>query len=226
MRVAFLFIEQCPNYDLVFQILSRLTVVEFRRVNTYVRAGLWNTYNRGKVVSNIFTTQQENIWDTSTARYDAMNLLSTEMIYSVIFESLDKNSTLELHKRMENYQYYLGFTQILPIISHLHVFALLNPLLKIENGNVYVLYSELGGDESESLADEIVEWVNQEYNNLTLIHLTSNLKKKDVGSRFSIFDVNENSVTDRQVQDTINFIGDEWNLQSEQVFFAAYGYCS
>lgn len=228
MRVAFLFIEQSPNYSLVFQVLSRLTTAELRKVNTYVRVGISNIdelFNentkciktkRGVISNNIFFTQYGNIWDVNVDENKVINLLSTEIIYSVVFESLDEMTIRELHERMYLNQFYLGFTQILPITSHLRVFSLLQPLLKLDGNDICVLYSDLGDD--EWFADEIIEWARQSYNSLTQNHLISNLQKKDIGSRFSIFDIKEKSLTDVQIQNTISLIGSEWNIQAERVF--------
>jgi hypothetical protein len=227
MRVAYLFAETCPNYDLDLKLFQRMTPDELKSLNTLVRTGIWGLYEgippgRGsrnhiqQRLVDIFYSGKGNIFRVNDQLIKA---IKTANIYTIQFTSLRRLLVLALDKRLEDQENYLGFMQILTSIQvHRQVFGWCSPRYQVEGGKIFALYSEPAND--EEIADEIIEWWKEEARSLNDIHLTTALSKRNIGDRYTIFDAQEDPENEMAIQIAIQQLGDEWEVQSERTLYA------
>jgi len=233
MKAAFLFIDKYPNYDLTFQVFSKLGPDERKGLDTYIRCGVWDLYSQllndkkstlsdvdklRFLVGSIQLSRDGNL--SRLSRPDAFDLLTTETIYTVQFDSIGRHLALLLHERLTKTAMYLGFVQILPqVLLHRQVFGSCGPEFKIERGKVYVLFSKDELQDNEWFADEKVEWLKSHYNSIGDLPLVEATAKLNVGARFTILDANLNPQTDLKMQQTITILKDEWESHSEKTIY-------
>ncbi len=127
MKIAFLFIEQNPNYDLAFKVFSKFKTEEIRGLDTYIRCGMWGLDSRllnddkgmlseidklRILASNIQFSSDGNL--SRLSRLTAFDSLVSDQIYTVQFDSIRRPLALALHDRLKKLKYYLGFIEVLP----------------------------------------------------------------------------------------------------------------
>lgn len=227
MRVAYLFAETYPNYDLDLRLFQRMTPDELKSLNTLVRTGIWGLYEsippgRGsrnhiqQRLVEIFYSGKGNIFRVNDQLIKA---IKTANIYAIQFTSLRRPLVLALDKRLENQENYLGFMQVLTSIQvHRQVFGWCSPRYQVEGGKIFALYSEPAND--EEITDEIIEWWKEEARSLNDIHLTTALSKRNIGDRYTILDAQEDPKNEMAIQIAIQQLGDEWEVQSERTLYA------
>jgi len=230
MRVAYLFTEKYPNYDLDFQLLKRIYPDELHTLDTYVRTGLWGFFWRyqggGRIhpetvqkdLASIFLSQDGNISRLHTEQ-KLLAALHSGQIYTIQLYSVGRPLALSLHKRLMDVEEYLGFTQILPQVAiHRQVFDSCIPRYRVERGKIFVLFSEVPGDD-EWLADEIIGWLKEHCKALEDMYIVSAISKRDIGAKFTLLDSSEMGGAESDIQRTVQILRDEWELHSEQTIY-------
>ncbi len=230
MKVAFLFVEKDPNYDLALKILQQLPVQSIGG-ETYIQVGLWmfddfverhfrnissDIEKRITLIAQlIFSFGQGNLYKIKEPAQENFTKLASERVYVVLFDSIKPKLALYLHERLSRFEEYLGFTQVLSYLTeHYNIFNYFRHLFKIEQGKIFILFSEFQHD--EWLANEILEWIKIHYSSLVDYPLLS-IEKKDIGERFSVID--EHEIFPKEIEDGIKFFQDEWGTHCEQIIY-------
>lgn len=229
MRVAYLFAESDPNYDIDFQILSALSSDELNSLDTVVRTGVWGLFDRledredavDRRLAKLFYGGEGNIsWTDNERLVEAIRL---GLIYTVQFQSLSRPLALGLHQKLKKRSgNYLGFIQVLADTwPHHLVFRGCPPRYEFARGKVFVLYPSINGEEDneERVADEIISYWKDRYNSLEYMPLTSSLRKRDIRSRYSILDENDGISSDVTVQGAIQILAEIWDVHVEQTLY-------
>lgn len=232
MRVSFLFLEKYPNYDLDFDLFSQLRDQELKRLDSYVRTGIWGFWNifgedgaklsRDVIANNllkIFATQDGNVFRVKD--FDGIiDGLRTGLIYCVQFYSIERQLALDINKRLESNSRYLGFTEILPNYAyHQVVFDNCPARYQIEKRRIHILYSSSLEDESESIADEIIEHCRKKLNKSRNMHISLAIKKRDTGHKFTIFDATDDPKIQNATSSCFKTICQEWELLAERTIY-------
>lgn len=217
MRVAFLFEEKYPNFDCLCKVFNSIDVNKIEDYETYVRAGIWgfNELNvrsiqgRQEFISRTIFTRDGNYFRIKNS--DALDRLVNSNIYVVQFDCIKKNLINDIHKNLLSENLYLGFTEVLPENKlHFRIFNSYGRVAKIENKKFNILY--IDGLDGEELVDDILEWANEHYGMLSLY-----FNKKDIGMRFTAFDVNENPRLDYDLFRSIDILKEEFQFRNEEV---------
>lgn len=218
MRIAFIFIEKYPNYDLDLQIFAALSPDERAQLDTYVRTGLWGAMDTGaKTVEQLKAAIVQMLHQGNRKKMidspDLLQKLTHEQIYLVQFDSMHPRLAELIHERLirKKTQEYIGFTEVVPDGFHVPFFSMLAYRYKVRKGKIAVTYSELQGD--EFVADDIKQWVKDNYQLLDLF-----IERYDIGSRFTIMDQYDSlPPNDLRIQKAIRDTRDEWSVIVEQI---------
>jgi len=224
MKVAYLFIEKYPNYDLTFQAFDCLDSDNLIDLETYVNTGLLslNWLKNGEplykqkfdVVSLIATMKGIG----HMAKNNAVELILSEPVYVVMFDSIRRDLAYKINLALKKHPNYLGFTQVIPDYPlHQVAFILDAPPIeyRIQEKRVFILYSSALSPDSEAVAYEKLRYFQKKYT----LGLTAT--KTDIGAKFSFFDSGYNPIKgDLEIQKTILLLGDEWEVQAEKAIYA------
>lgn len=221
MRVAFIFIEKYPNYDLDVQLLSYLNRQQSFSLDTYVKTGLWGfdriTSSYGQKQRQEFLTGLMFSRDGNLARFassESLDKLLAEPTYIVQFDSIPRRLALKIHDEMQKCSNYLCFTQVLSHnVYHKAVFSALPHRYKIEKNDINVLFFSDDPD-SESVADDILEWFKEKY-----VWVSFSVRKKDMGSRFLIFDQVANDTGEYYIPTLVGAFSDQWEVNVETLLY-------
>ena len=229
MRIAYLFAESYPNFDIDFKVLSTLKPNEFRGLDTLVRTGVWRLVSSQdkhvaidkdmvcKRLMQLFWTGEGNITSIFDNRL-VESLNSGKLIYTVQIISIERKLAQALHKRLDKYSDYLGYVQVLASYRlHHQVFSTCPYRYRIENSKVFVLYSSL--NEDESFADEITTHWRESHNQLKYSTLISSLDKRDTKERYTMLDENDGVVSDIAIHKGIKTLADAWEAHIEQTLY-------
>jgi hypothetical protein len=223
MRVAYLFIEKYPNFDLDFQVFSNLMPEELATLRTDIKTGQWGFFlkpqeNWKLSLSNIFCTGEGNIFEIQDQDKLFSAIQYSKAIYTVQIHSITKQQAFILHSRLKGVQEYIGFVQVLPQVKlHKVVFGELNLRYQIEAAKVYVLFSQFLGN--EEFADEIIARVKEKNKGLDTIHIVRGLCKRDTGLKGSILDSSESDDVIAGIDDIIHILNDAWLSHLEQTIY-------
>jgi hypothetical protein len=230
MRVAYLFTEKYPNYDLDFQLLKRIYPDELHTLDTYIRTGLWDFFGHyqggGRIhpeiiqkdLASLFFSQDGNL-SRQHAEQRLLVAVQSNQIYTIQLYSVGRHLALSLHERLMDMEEYLGFTQVLPQVAmHRQVFDNCIPRYRVERGKIFVLFSEVPSDD-EWLADEIIGWLKEHYRTLNDMHIVSAMSKRDIGAKFTILDSSEMGGAESDIQRAVQILRDEWELHAEQTIY-------
>lgn len=227
MRIAYLFAESYPNYDIDFQMLSLLSSVELKDVDTLVRTGLWGLLDKqeGRTLEEIIQKRLVpllcsgkgyiiEIKEESLAKTLALG----QLVYTVQFVAIGRSLALTLHRQLIKYENYLGYVQVMVDLPlHQQVFGFCEPRYQLEHGKVYVLYSSAA--DNEFFADEIINHWKEKYQALEYIGIISSLKKRDTSFRYTLYDSNDGPSSDVTVQKALKVLGNLWELHAEQTLY-------
>ncbi len=230
MRVAFLFRETFPNYDIDLQLFSFLTPAQLSDLETYVRCGLWGLtsplwLSRAEITlddlekraAGVFITGRGNVW---SLQVDSMTDLIKENVYTVLLDSIDRDTVYHLHNRLSKTDRYLGFTQV---ISHLHklhgqTFTFLIPRYRVEGGTIYVLFSS-SEEGSEAVADEIIEWYADNFRGLTVNSIHGKVEKVDISLKFTVLDEMTDPENELAMFRALYVFEDLWEVSAEHILY-------
>ena len=128
MRIAYLFTESYPNYDIDFQVLNKLQPNELKNVDSLIRTGVWGLFvgQSGQTVDEIVQKLLIPLLYNSEGHITKINdqlleALTTETIYTLQFVALGRSLALALHERLTKYvNSYLGCVQVLANVSSHH----------------------------------------------------------------------------------------------------------
>ena len=223
MKVAYLFIEKYPNYDLTFQTFDCIDPDDLVDLETYVNVGLMSMKwlnNDDPVYKQKFDAvkllaSMNGI--CHMAKNDADKAILSKPIYVVIFDSIRRDLVQKINLRLMKIPHYLGFTQVIPdYLLHQVTFILDAPPaeFRIQGKRVFILYSGAIPD-SENVADEKLKYFSSKY----ALGLTAS--KTDVGAKFSFIDGGNDPIKGNlDIQTTILLLGDEWGVQAEKAIYA------
>jgi hypothetical protein len=141
---------------------------------------------------------------------DAVHRLASGQVFVVEFNSIWKDLVLRIHDRLKRIEAYLGFVEVLPDVEvHRIVFDGYEPTLKIEKGKVFVLFG-VEGDESESIAEEMIQWARQKHGWLSLC-----MVKQETSLKNTIIDAA--ALDPLQLHEGIVTLGEQWDACCEHV---------
>ena len=223
MKVAYLFVEKYPNYDLTFQVFDCIDSDDLIDLETYVSAGLMSMkwlkdddpldkqeFDAAKLIASMKGIGH-------MAKSNAYKTMLSKPLYVVIFDSIRRDLAQQINSRLKETSHYLGFTQVVPdYLLHQVPFVLDAPPVefRIQEKRVFILYSSASSD-SEDVADEKLRYFHRKYTlGLTAV-------KTDIGAKFSFIDGGYNAIKgDLAIQTTILLLGDEWGVQAEKAIYA------
>lgn len=222
MKVAYLFVEKCPNYDLTFQTFDCLDPDDLIDLETYVSAGLMSMQwlkdddppHKQKYDALALIASMKGICHMANNNFDGKIL--SKPTYVVMFDSIRRDLAQKINFRLKKNPHYLGFTQVIPdYLLHQVTFILDAPPIdfRIQGKRVFILYSSALHN-SEDVADEKLQYFRKYTLGLTAA-------KTDVGAKFSFIDAGHNAIKgDLDIQTTILLLGDEWRVQAEKAIYA------
>ncbi len=219
MRIAFIFIEKYPNFDLDGQLLAAMSNEERYLLDTYVRTGLWGAMDTGArtiadlklaVLNMLHQGNRRKIRDLETM----MNRMINEHVYIVQFDSMHPDLADKLHRRMlSSVDEYMGYSEVMPEGLHIAFFSALPYRYKLRKGKIIALYS--GVDEDEFVANDIMGWFKEKQPSLE--HY---LRKMDISWRFSLLDENDSSPPNEyRIHNTILSLRYEWDAVIEPTIY-------
>ena len=224
MKVAYLFIEKYPNYDLTFKTLDCIDSDDLVDLETYTSVGLmsmnWlngnDSLDKQKFDALRLFASMKGIGHM--AKNNADEAILSQPIYVVIFDSIRRDLAQKINLRLKEIPHYLGFTQVVPDYPLHSVTFIINapPVeFRIQGKRVFILYSSSGSDDSENVANEKLKYFQRKYT----LGLTA--AKTDIGAKFSFFDGGCDSIKgDLDIQTAILLLGDEWGVQAEKAIYA------
>lgn len=227
MKVAFLFEETYPNYDLAIRVIQAIPVEEREAMDSLISTGLWginesaaslglrNVEHIEALIAQIVHNQEGSL--TRVVSDESIAEMARGNIFAVIFDSIDRSLTVRLHDLLKKVEPYRGLVQVLPHLPrHRQVFGGCPPSLRLEAKTLFVWSPEDPGqfddEEEPGVPDEIVQWVKEEYPLLGL-----SVQKKAVGFKGTIFDrdSDETFVIQQGVQELV----EEWTGIAEHVIY-------
>lgn len=229
MHVAYLFAETCPNYDLDLRLFRGLTPDDLKSLNTRVRTGVWE-FSRGMsghvsrddIARRLFEVLYAGWGNICRMDVDLLlqAILEKKLIYTVQFASVGHSLAGKLDRQLQALEGYFGFTQVVPTVPvHRQVFGSCLPRYQVEEGNIFVLYSDLDEDELQA-AEQIVKWWKEHSKSLDQFHLGSSLSTRNIGPRYSIYDSQEDPMKELAVEIAAQQLGNEWEVQCERTLYA------
>lgn len=219
MRMAFLFLEKYPNYDLDMQLFDNLGLDEIGQLDTYIRTGIWginflDIRDVDELKNTIFRTLYQN-----DRRWIVNNLLPldkmlSELVYIVLFESISVELAKKLHNQLtKKTDNYIGLTEVITSGYYPIIFSMLPYRYKIDKKKILALYSSLDND--EFIADEIIDWAKEKFNQISIL-----MDKYDVGGRFAVFNEFDGTLKkDFEISSAIEIITNEWQIITEQTIY-------
>lgn len=120
MKVAYLFIEKYPNYDLTFQTFDCIDSHNLIDLETYVSTGLlslnWlkndEPLHKQKFDAVTLIATMKGIGHM--AKNNAVELILSEPVYVVMFDSIRRDLAYKINGDLKKHPNYLGFTQVIP----------------------------------------------------------------------------------------------------------------
>ncbi|MFO0174029.1 MAG: hypothetical protein ACK51W_16365, partial [Aphanizomenon sp.] len=120
MKVAYLFIEKYPNYDLTFKTLDCIDSDDLVDLETYTSVGLmsmnWlngnDSLDKQKFDALRLFASMKGIGHM--AKNNADEAILSQPIYVVIFDSIRRDLAQKINLRLKEIPHYLGFTQVVP----------------------------------------------------------------------------------------------------------------
>jgi hypothetical protein len=221
MRIAFLFFEKYPNYDLDAILFSAISPDDSYQLDTYVRTGIWGLMHVGarnrleleaRIIEMLHHGNRKKIKSLKVLLEKSLS--GDGYIYVILFNSIHPDLAEKIDDSLlRNSENYLGYTEVIPEGLHVIFFGNLLHRYKLKKRKIYTLFSE--EHEDEFVANDIIDWIKNKYP-----LLQTKFAKMNIGWRFTLLDNNDaDIVNDLRTQRTIQTITFEWEMIVESTVY-------